>query len=350
MKPEWALADLSPAGTISLFESGAFGTAGRSAAKLDSGSASARWGTDARVGIVFNRRAHANLSRDFPSPGGNAHLDWASPRTQAELSATMRRFAERGIDVLIVDGGDGTIRDVLTAAVAHFGDALPTLAIVPSGKTNALAIDLGLSKDWSLRDALQVIGTGRVEQRTPIEIDRVGSSEPHLRGFLFGAGAFVRATELAQRAHRLGAFHGVAVGLSLAGAIAQTIFGGRENPWRRGDAMRIELPDGRLFDQAFYLLLGTTLERLPLGLKPFGRPRPGFKLLGIDAPPRRVLSSLPALLTGSEAEWLDERGYHRGDADSFKIALDSGFILDGETYAGGDFLIRRGPTLNFLVP
>jgi len=350
MKPEWALADVRAAGSISLFDGGDFGPVVRRVGKTAGAPARAGWAEGARVGIVFNQRAHGNVSRGDTSPAGSADLDWASPGTQAELSATLKRFAERQIDVLIVDGGDGTIRDVLTAAKAHFHGRLPTVAVVPSGKTNALAIDLGISRDWSLRDALQLVGAGRIEQRTPVEIHRVGSAEPALCGFLFGAGAFVRATALAQRAHRLGAFHGVAVGLSLAGAIAQTIFGGRNNPWRQGDAMRVELSDGRCFDEAFYLLLGTTLDRLPLGLKPFGRARSGFKLLAVDAPPRRILSSLPALLTGSEAPWLDARGYHHGDVDSFRISLEGGFILDGETYEGGDFIIRRGAAMNFLVP
>ena len=57
-----------------------------------------------------------------------------------------------------------------------------------------------------------------------------------LRGFLFGTGAFVSATALAQRTHRVGAFHGVAVTLALGWAVLQTIFGRATSQWRVSSA------------------------------------------------------------------------------------------------------------------
>jgi hypothetical protein len=304
----------------------------------------------ARIGIVFNRRAHRNLQQAGALPTVDLSLDWASPQTEAELSAALARFAARKVDAIVVDGGDGTIRDVITAAAAHFPKGLPRLAVVPSGKTNALAFDLGIPRDWTLDDALATIATGRVSQRSPIEITRADGSAPVARGFLFGAGAFVKATALAQGVHRLGAFRGLAVAMSIGGAVAQTMFAGAGNPWRQGERMRIELRGGRTIEHRLYLMLASTLERLPLGLKPFGRVRAGLKLLGIDAPPRRMVVSLPALLAGSEADWLRRAGYHRGDAERLDVTLSGGFILDGEAYEGGALSISQGTPLDFYVP
>lgn len=305
---------------------------------------------DARVGIVFNQRAHRNLQRAGALPAVDLSLDWASPQTSAELSAALARFAASKVDVIVVDGGDGTIRDVITAAGRHFPDGLPRLAVVPSGKTNALALDLGIPRHWTLGDALATIAAGRTVQRAPIEITRIGRDGPVLHGFLFGAGAFVKATALAQGVHRLGAFSGLAVAMSITAAVAQTMFAGSRNPWRRGERMRIDFRDGRTFDQRLYLMIGSTLERLPLGMKPFGSIRGGLKLLGIDAPPRRVITSLPALLAGSEAQWLRRAGYHRTDADRVDVTLSGGFILDGEAFDGGSLTIARGTPLDFVVP
>jgi diacylglycerol kinase family enzyme len=305
---------------------------------------------DLRVGVISNGKAHRNLTRGAAPPSYLPLASWTAPATHTELSDALAGFAARDVNVLVVDGGDGTVRDVITEGLRHFPRAFPTMVVVPSGKTNALALDLGIPSDWTIAAALDSIGAGRVKQRNPLEIWRDGASAPDLRGFLFGAGAFVRATRLAQRVHRLGAFDGMAVGLSLASAIAQTFFGGKRNPWRQGEPMRIETADGHNAERAFYIALASTLNRLPLGIKPFGRKRDGLKLLGIDAPPRRMLAAVPALLAGSEAAWLDRAGYHRATADSLHLSLAGGFILDGEFYPGGGLLLKKGAALTFATP
>lgn len=303
-----------------------------------------------RIGIIFNHRAHQNALEGTPPDVMGTGLNLASPRTLEELDAAMARFAQARISTLVVDGGDGTIRNVLTVAARHFGDNMPEVAIIPSGKTNALAIDLGVPSGTTLSAVLEMVRAGRTRSRSPIEIVRSGDVHTSLRGFLFGAGGFVEATTLAQTTHRMGAFRGLAVGMAIAAAVLQTIFAGRNNPWRRGKWMQLELDDGQRIDRPLYLLLGSTLERLPLGLKPFGRVRPGLKLLRVDAPPSKMLLSAPAILAGSEALWLDRRGYRQSDVQSVRISLDTDFILDGERYPGGDFILRQGKPIDFIVP
>ena len=252
--------------------------------------------------------------------------------------------------MIVIDGGDGTVRDVLSLAPRHFPNGLPQLLVVPSGKTNALALDLGIPRHWTVQDALSTLGTARIVTRRPLEIRYEGARSRRLHGFLFGTGAFVRATQLAQKVHRVGAFNGLAVGLSLVGAIGQTLFGGRHNAWRRGEPMTIDLGEGQAAERQFYLVVGSTLERLPLGLKPFGPVRSGLKLLGIDAPPRYLPLSEPALIAGSDRQWLSEAGYKRAHTDSFRLKLGSSFVLDGETFPGGDLSIGQGAPIDFVVP
>jgi len=303
-----------------------------------------------RVAVLTNPRSHRNKRTGVSAPPPELAGLVEMPRSQGDLAVALARFAAAGIDLLVIDGGDGTVRDVITAAPAFFGESLPRIAIVPSGKTNALAIDLGLPADWTVRDAILAARAGRFASRAPIEIARADSTDLPVRGFLFGAGGFVRATSLAQRTHRAGAFKGFAVGLSLALAIGQTMFGSRSNSWRAGQRMVIGTQDGRRIDRDFYLLVGTTLERLPLGLRPFGRPRPGLKMLAVDAPPRAMALHVLPLLAGSEAAFLKRAGYHRADPDSFRLTLDGEFILDGEHYSGGELMVRTGAPIDFAVP
>jgi diacylglycerol kinase family enzyme len=305
-----------------------------------------------RVGIVCNPKAHLNHGAEYEAgvPGADSVIV-AAPRTRAALAETLANFAARRIDLLVIDGGDGTVRDVLTAAGELWGAAWPRVVVIPSGKTNALAIDLGIPKGWTLADALVAVRAGRSVVRRPVEIARASdAAAPPLRGFLFGAGVFVDATGLAQHTHRAGAFNGIAVGLALGWAIVQTLFGRASSVWRAGTPMTLAIDGAAADTRARYLLLASTLGRLPLGLKPFGPAVRGLRLLHVDAPPRRLLAAAPAVVAGADAAWLGAAGYHRVEADRLDLTLDPGFILDGELFPGGTFAVRQGPSLSFVVP
>jgi diacylglycerol kinase (ATP) len=137
-----------------------------------------------------------------------------------------------------------------------------------------------------------------------------------MRGFVFGLGAFVRATTMSKSVNRMGAFHGLSVGLTLAGAAAGALVRRRARPLARGragravDRRRAGPPGNR------FLLMATTLKRMPLGIKPFGPPREGLKTLDVDAQPKRLLKAMVTVLSGGDAPWLAKRGYRRGDAKS----------------------------------
>ena len=302
-----------------------------------------------RIGIISNRRAHRNLLADRMVPEIGASMQWASPRTPDELALALARFAWARIDALVIDGGDGTVRDVLSAAATAYPDALPRVSIVPSGKTNALALDLGIPTDWTIEDAVAAIAAGRQRVRTPIEIRRPDAPDSVLRGFLFGAGAFVRATAMAQQAHGFGLFRGVAVGASLAAAVGQSLFGGEGNSWRTGEPVGIDFDDGPFISGPVYTVMASTLNRLPLGLKPFGRTRGGLKLLRVEAQPRHLWAAIGPLLAGSQAPWLARSGYHHGDAERFTLTLEQDFILDGEAFAGGTLAVSRGAPVTFVT-
>ncbi|MEN2787216.1 acylglycerol kinase family protein [Sphingomonas qilianensis] len=303
---------------------------------------------ETRIGIIHNARARLNVSRHRPVPlEGCEH---AMPGSHAELDRALAGFAANGVNALVIDGGDGTIRDVMSAALRHFTGVFPRVAVIPSGKTNALAVDLGLPLNWTVAEAVEAIRLGGIKERAPLEVWRPGDRETSLRGFIFGAGAFVRATGLAQTTHRFGAFNGLSVGLSIFGAVAQTVFGGRNNSWRRGQAMRVAPVGAVAVEGPQYMLLGSTLTRMPLGIKPFGRSRGGLKLLRIDAQPRHILAMLPALLGGKNDASLPRNGYHRLDAERIELTLTGDFILDGETFAGGPLTLCQGKPMRFVVP
>jgi diacylglycerol kinase (ATP) len=314
------------------------------------------------VGIIRNPRAHRNLGHPAEMEDCS-NIFVATPTSREDLQDCLAGFAERGIDYLAIDGGDGTVRDVLTCGAAVFGEHWPRILILPRGKTNALAVDLGLPKNWSLGAALGAARHGSLAMRRPLVVRkhredwRQPSASVH--GFVFGAGAFTLATEAGQEAHRRGAFNSFAVGLSILWAILQTLFGRADNLWRRGTPMRIadcafaeELPHtGRGDPERRYLAFATTFERLPLGLKPFGRsPGPGVKMAVLDSPVRWIMLLLPAIMFGWFGERLANRGVHHLASESLEVEVGGPFILDGEVFPAGHYVLEEGPEIAFVVP
>jgi hypothetical protein len=301
-----------------------------------------------RAGVIWNPRSRHNIGREGP-PAGAAGVRIAAPENLDEIAEALADFAKAGLDLLVIDGGDGAVREVLSRAPEAFGRKLPRFAVLPSGKTNALALDLGAPRGWRLQGALEAARAGRTETRRAFEIVRKGARKPELRGFIFGAGAFVTATHMAQRTHSAGAFGNAAVALTMAGATVRTLFGGKTDDWSRGEMIELELAGAPRRGSRF-VLMASTLKRLPLGLKPFGEPRLGLKVLVVDAPPRRLPQALPIIAGGRDAAWLEAAGYHRADVDALPMVLDGEFVLDGEIYPGGALTLRHGPAFEFVRP
>lgn len=332
--------------------------------RLDSGSrprAGVRRVRDAgqapTVGVIYNPRSHRNLGADFDC-GVCPHVHIAQPRERGQLPQALTEFAEKGIDLLVINGGDGTVRDVLTCGQDIFGDDWPAIAVLPKGKTNALTVDLGVPDDWTLQDAVDALDHGRRIYRRPMTVARADQPQSRVAGFILGAGAFTKATQAGQSAHKLGAFDSMVVAVTGTWALLQSMFATRSNPWRKGAQMRIGLGtadapmahSGHGDPAMRQLLFASTLERLPAGIKPFGALKTGLKLVAIDQISRRTTALIPLVLMGKIRNGLRQRGIHQLAATQFSLSTSEPFIMDGEAFPAGDYRIEQGPELAFIAP
>jgi hypothetical protein len=310
-----------------------------------------------RIGIIYNPRSHRNQGQDLACAGADTVMV-AQPRTREEIAHALAGFARDGIDFLIINGGDGTVRDVLTCGAGVFGDDWPVLAVLPKGKTNALNVDIGAPPDWSLAQAIDAFHTGSRVTRRPLDISALDTESERLpvRGFILGAGAFTLGVRAGQEAHSMGLFDSLAVGMTSAWGVVQGMFGANDNPWRRGVEMTVRLfPGGEILAHSGHgdparrmILMASTLHRMPLGLKMFGTKRAGLKLAVLDRARRRMMASLPLILAGWRPGWLERGGYHQRDVDSFEFEIGDQFILDGEAFPAGRYLVAQGPELTFV--
>lgn len=309
------------------------------------------------IGVVYNPRSHRNQGRDLDiATRPNVHI--AQPLERADIAPALEEFARIGIDYLIVNGGDGTVRDVLTAGLTVFAERWPDIAILPKGKTNALNVDLGAPAGWTITEAVDAYTTGHRIVRRPLVVTTLEGEGAPLCGFILGAGGFTLGIQAGQDAHRLGAFNSLAVGVTAAWGVLQALFGSDRNVWRRGVEIDLRLGEerrplphsGKGFAGRRTIVLASTLQRFPVGLKLFGKLREGLKIVALDRPRRRVMAMLPLILSGWTPRGLAEKGIHHHVADRFEFAIEEDFILDGEAFAQGRYLVESGPALRFVVP
>ncbi|HEU4876858.1 MAG TPA: acylglycerol kinase family protein, partial [Sphingomicrobium sp.] len=66
-----------------------------------------------------------------------------------QIGEAMATIARVGPKLLVINGGDGTVQAALTELYngGHFGSSPPPVAVLPSGKTNLIALDLGAGGD-----------------------------------------------------------------------------------------------------------------------------------------------------------------------------------------------------------
>ncbi len=104
---------------------------------------------------------------------------WATAR-RGEAEALARAAAERGYDLVVAAGGDGTVNEVVNGLI---GSGLP-LALLPLGTANVLATEIGLDL---APDAL----AGTILHGTPVDVclGRIRGADGATRLFTTMAGA-----------------------------------------------------------------------------------------------------------------------------------------------------------------
>lgn len=294
-----------------------------------------------RIAVIRNPASSLNANAGIRPTG----FPTAEPRGTAELRAALAEFRAARTVILMVDGGDGTVREVLTALVEM--DWFPRLALLPRGKINLIAGDVGVADHHPELLARLAGGGGKIERRALLRLDhRDGTSH----GLFLGAAAFTQGWELANASlHPRGLRSAGAVAAALALVLGRAA---RDTALRAGQPMALTTDGEPLLDGPCFLLLATTLERLLLGLWPFwGGGDGAMRSLAVMAPPHRLAAALPALARGRPKDWMAQHYRSRRSA-RLDIAGEAPVILDGEMFhpAAGRLALSAGPVMEFLRP
>ena len=279
----------------------------------------------------------------------------------SQIGEAMKVIARVRPKVLAINGGDGTVQAALTELHngGHFEGEPPPVAVLPSGKNNLIAIDLGARGD-PIATLEKLIELARSDLK-PHTVDRElialrhgdDDQKPVIGMFLGGAGLAETMLYCRDKIYPLGLPNGVAHVLTAIAAIAKLLLGIRADflpPDSKPLSVSMTENDSRLSGR-FSLLAVTTLDKLLLSTDLGARREGTLKLLAIEHAPMSLLRGFFASIGGKLGR-SPVRGVHFEQAGEINIEGDSSeLILDGEIFRaepGRPINLRTAQPLSFV--
>jgi hypothetical protein len=277
-----------------------------------------------------------------------------------QIGRAFQTIARVDPTVIVINGGDGTVQASLTELYQgeHFKGRVPPIAVLPNGKTNLIALDLGIHGDpiKALERIVQIAKSGvddHVVARELIALsDGEAESRPVLGMFLGGAGLADYMLYCRNQIYPLGLSNGLSHVITALAVIVSLLFGIRARflpPSSKPVSISL-IREGQLAGR-FSVLIVTTLERLLLGVQPGDSRRGNMKLMAVD----QSLPALLRLLWGSIFKRVGKhklQGIHLEQGDIIRIEGDhSSVILDGELFEaskGRPIVLRSTEPVPFL--
>jgi diacylglycerol kinase family enzyme len=277
-----------------------------------------------------------------------------------QIGEAMATIARVNPKLLVINGGDGTVQAALTELYngGHFGDSPPPVSVLPSGKTNLIALDLGAGGDpvvalgRLLELAQDDLGPHIVAREMIALSGGVTGSQPVIGMFLGGAGLADIMLYCRNRIYPLGLPNGVSHVITALAVVMCQLFGVRASFLPPEPAqLSISLRREGVIKRRFSLMFVTTLEKILLS-SDMGAHRAGsLKFVAVEQRPWSLLRAFAASLMGRLGT-SKMAGLHVEDADEISIEGDnSNVILDGETFSAGigkPILLRSALPLSFV--
>ncbi len=277
-----------------------------------------------------------------------------------QIARALEMIARVKPKVLVINGGDGTVQAALTELYhgGHFEGTPPPVAVLPNGKTNLIALDLGVEGDplVALASILELSRGDLTPHVVPRELialsDGSENARPVLGMFLGGAGLAETILYCRHKIYPLGLPNSISHLITALAAMASVVFGLKAGflP-KKTEAIRISLlRDGEIKGR-FSVLIVTTLEKLLLGGRVEGGQAGQLKLMAVDHRPWVVLRMVFASLRGMLGKQRLE-GVHITNGDIIRIdGGRSNVILDGEVFEAGNerpIILRSTAPVPFL--
>lgn len=277
-----------------------------------------------------------------------------------QIGEAMKTIAMIRPSVLAINGGDGTVQATLTELFngRHFGEFAPPVAVLPSGKTNLIALDLGAQGDpvQALERLIEIANSDLSPHLVARELIALSGGEtgiqPVIGMFLGGAGLADIMMYCRERIYPLGLPNSISHFITAVAVVLRQVFRMRASflPPEPSPLSVVVRREGTITGR-FAFLFVTTLEKLLLSSELGSGGKGPLKFVAVEQNPLSMLRAFAASLVGRLGR-TKLAGVHVEEADEIAIEGEaSQVILDGETFRAGvgkPILLKPAPALSFV--
>ena len=319
-------------------------------------------GETLRVGVLNNPLSGGNrkgLGQIKKVLAAHQQVLHREVQTPADVASALDDFSRQEVNIIVINGGDGTIQAALTVLYHRQPfETLTLLAVLKAGTTSMTAGDVGLkgSGERALGKVLEWARTGDgdfvILQRPVLRVQVAPGQEPVYGMFLGAAGIYQGIQFFNNRLNRRGFRGEWAPGLTIALFLLTVALKGRD--YVVPVPITTELDQSPPEQRNWLLVMISALERLFLGLRPYwGREHGPLHYTAVGAGPQHLLRALPGLVRGRECRYsTPANGYFSHNVQQVRLTLNSGFTLDGELYKPdaslGPVVVQNGGQASFL--
>lgn len=293
------------------------------------------------VGLISNPASGHNRDQ-FESIqsriGQCSSINHRITHSPADIAPALRELAALNIEVLAINGGDGTVAAILGELLESGLFAKPPLiALLPGGTANMNAGDIGVR--GSLKKAVtrfcqwcdgELATAPKVAQRALLRVVIDNDLAPRY-GMFLGGGAVIHGTEYA---HKEIHSRGLRDDFSLALGTLRTVWGVvRDDPaFNRHVTITLTLDDREPTRYDTLILVVSTLQRLAFGMRPFWSQEPGdIRLTLMEQGCTRFARTFLSIVRGRPSRnAVPASGYNSHNANRIRLEMDGKINLDGE--------------------
>jgi diacylglycerol kinase family enzyme len=266
-----------------------------------------------------------------------------------DINQIARIFKEREIDILGINGGDGSNHVTITAFIEEYGDdPLPKIALLRGGTMNTISNACGIKGSQA---GLMMNLVNKYRDGIPFEtIHRDTMKVGKRYGFLFGNGLIHNF---------LAAYYGtgkpspwMAFKLLTRGFFSSLVNGPFAREMFKRFKAKVTVDGKEWTHESYTAMVAGTVSQIGLGFTPFFRceERPhSFHFLGITTPPAGFALAMPKIFFGKKVspKKITETVAEEVIFESDRPLL---YTLDGDTHEAGNRLtITMGPRLELVV-
>lgn len=272
-----------------------------------------------------------------------------------DIVTVAQRFKDSEIEILALNGGDGTNHVSLTTFIEVYGDQpLPKITFLRGGTMNTISNGIGIEGTPArlLANLVDKYYTGVPFETTQRDMLKITDQDEARYGFIFGNGVASNFLEIyydvgdpptpATAAYLLGK---AIVGMPFGAQIVRDIV--------RPFTARAVFEDGEEWPEREYTsLLAATIDQIGLGFRPFVRceERPhSFHVLGLMTKPFALAAQLPRIRMGLPMP-PDKAASKVTDRVEITSREPFVYTIDGDMHrAREQVVLEAGPRLEIII-